>query len=104
MKASPIFYMGNKRKICMELISYFPKNIDTFYELFGGSGVISMNTKANTFILNDISPEVYKLYSLFKNISHKEIINHIENRIIEFDLPTPKDKNKWKDKKKITRI
>ena len=40
---SPIFYMGNKYKLLKQLIPLFPKQCDTFLDLFGGSGVVSMN-------------------------------------------------------------
>ena len=35
---SPIFYMGNKYRLLPQLLPLFPSNIDTFYDLFGGSG------------------------------------------------------------------
>ena len=48
MIISPIFYMGNKKKIIKKgLIDLFPKEIDVMVELFGGSSIVSMNTKAN---------------------------------------------------------
>ena len=39
---SPIFYMGNKYKLLKQLIPLFPKQCDTFLDLFGGSGVVSI--------------------------------------------------------------
>lgn len=44
---SPIFYMGNKYKLLKQLIPLFPKQCDTFLDLFGGSGVVSMNYQGN---------------------------------------------------------
>lgn len=40
---SPIFYMGNKHKLLKQIIPLFPDECDTFVDLFGGSGVVSMN-------------------------------------------------------------
>lgn len=37
-KESPIFYMGNKYKLLKDIIPMFPKNANTFVDLFGGSG------------------------------------------------------------------
>lgn len=40
--------MGNKRKLINKgLYQLFPKTIDKFIDLFAGSGIVSMNTKAN---------------------------------------------------------
>lgn len=87
MKISPIFYMGNKKKLIKKgLIELFPKNIDTMIELFGGSSVISMNTRANKYIVSDIDNNLVSLYKLFKYKDSDIIINHINNRIDEYGL------------------
>ena len=38
MIQSSIHYMGNKFKLLPQMLPYFPKNINKFYDLFGGSG------------------------------------------------------------------
>ena len=103
MKISPIFYMGNKKKLIKKgLIDLFPKDINVFVEPFGGTGIISMNVAANMFLINDKNKFLYELYNLFKNTDAKEIIKHIENRIEEFNLPKERTKrNIFKDKEKI---
>ena len=92
MKTSAIFYMGNKRKICEQLISYFPKNINSFFELFSGSAVISLNTKAKYYYLSDIESHLIDLYQMFREYNSNEIISHIENQIRNFNLPTERTK------------
>ena len=68
MKISPIFYMGNKKKLIKKgLIDLFPKNINVFVEPFGGTGIVSMNTNANMYLINDKNKFLYDLYNLFKN-------------------------------------
>lgn len=80
--------MGNKKRLIQKgLIDLFPKNIDTFYDLFGGSGVVALNTNANKYILNELDANVYNLYRVLKNTSPEDIVNHIENRIDEYNLP-----------------
>lgn len=64
---SPITYMGSKRKLLSQLLPLFPKNIDTFYDLFTGSGTVSSNVKANKIISNDKDETTYKILSFFKN-------------------------------------
>ena len=103
MKISPIFYMGNKKKLINKgLIELFPKNISMFVDLFAGSGVISMNTEASKYIINDIDTNLISLYNMFKFTEADTIIEHIENRIKEYGLAKERTKrNEFKDKEKI---
>ena len=55
---------------------YFPKDIDTFYDLFGGSGVVSMNVNAKNYVLNDFNEHIYNLWNMFKTKSSDEIISY----------------------------
>lgn len=103
MVISPIFYMGNKKKLIKKgLIDLFPNNIDTMIDLFGGSSVVSMNTKANRYIISDIDNNLVSLYQLFKDSHSEDIIKHIEKRISEYGLARERTKrNEFKDKEKI---
>lgn len=81
MIQSSIHYMGNKFNLLPQMLPYFPKNINRFYDLFGGSGTVSLNVKANEYYINDLSNHVYNLYKLFKETSADEIIKYCyENR------------------------
>ena len=103
MIISPIYYMGNKKKLIKKgLIELFPKNINKFIEPFGGSAIVSMNTQANIYFISDIDNNLVDLYKLFKYNEANTIINHINNRIDEYDLARERTKrNKFKDKEKI---
>ena len=103
MKISPIFYMGNKKKLINKgLIELFPNNISMFVDLFAGSGIVSMNTEASKYIINDIDTNLISLYNMFKNNEADTIINHIEKRIEEYGLPKEYTKrNTFKDKEKL---
>lgn len=82
MLNSPIFYMGNKKRLIEKgLINLFPQDINTFVDLFTGGGIVSMNVKANNYIMNDINPTVIDLLCLFKYKTAEEIINYIETTI-----------------------
>ena len=73
--------MGNKYNLLSQMLPYFPKNINRFYDVFGGSGVVSLNVKANEYHINDLSNHVYNLYKLFKETSSDKIIQYCyENR------------------------
>ena len=103
MKISPIFYMGNKKKLINKgLIELFPDNISMFVDLFAGSGIVSMNTKASKYIINDIDTNLIDLYNMFKFTEADTIIEHIESRIEEYGLAKERTKrNEFKDKEKI---
>ena len=103
MIISPIFYMGNKKKLIKKgLIELFPKNINKFIEPFGGSAIVSMNTQANVYFISDIDNNLVDLYKLFKYNEANIIINHINSRIDEYGLAREDtNRTKFKDKEKI---
>lgn len=95
--------MGNKKKLINKgLINLFPEKIDTFVEPFAGSAIVSMNVKADNYIINDIDSNLCALYELFKTTSAPAIIAHINERIDEYGLARERTKrNEFKDKDKI---
>ena len=62
VKVSPILYNGSKKRILNKLLNYFPKNIETFYDLFSGSAIVCMNVLAKKYVLNDINDHTVELY------------------------------------------
>ena len=70
--------MGNKFNLLPQMLPYFPKDINTFYDLFGGSATVSMNVKAKKYVVNDLNNHIYNLYEMFKNKSADEIIYYCE--------------------------
>lgn len=93
MIISPIFYMGNKKKLIKKgLTEMFPKNINTFFDLFAGSCIVSMNSNANSYVINDINPRLIQLYNMFKNFTSSHIIEKIEKNIENFGLPKERTK------------
>lgn len=84
---SPIFYMGNKARLIKNgLLDLFPEDIDVFVEPFCGSGVVSMNTNANSFILNDYNKTIVDLLRFFKTHSAAEIIEDMSAIIKQHNL------------------
>ena len=100
---SPIFYMGNKRRLIQKgLINYFPKEINTFVDVFSGSAIVSMNVIAQNYIINDINEPLNLLYNMFTNDSCKFIIDKIYDFIDKYNLPRERTKrNVYMDKDKI---
>ena len=50
---SPLNYTGGKYKILNSIFPYFPKEINTFIDLFGGGFNVGINANANKIIYND---------------------------------------------------
>lgn len=89
MIKSLIKWNGNKFKLIEQynLLDSFPKNINTFYDIFGGSGTISMNVNwAKKIVLNEIDSHVFSLYKIFKNYTSKEIQKHYLKIVRKFRI------------------
>ena len=83
---SPLNYTGSKYKLLPELLKLFPDNINCFIDLFGGSGNISANVKANKIVYNDIEKHIYELLVYLKDNPPKFILDKIYNIIDDYKL------------------
>ncbi len=97
---SPIYYSGSKLKCIKKgLLNYFPKDINTLVDLFCGSGIISLNTNAKRYILNDKEKNLINLYNIFKdkNLSKKieELINYYKLEFKDLDYSFNKSSKKF---------
>lgn len=92
-------YMGSKYKLLSQIIPLLPKNIGTFYDLFCGSAVVSLNVKANKYVVNDLSKHLYNLYDMFKRKSANEIIKYIYQKREEYGFITSSDREELKRNK-----
>ena len=83
---SPINYIGNKYKLIKQIIPLFPKHINTFVDIFGGSGTVLINTKAKYYLYNDINQYVSSIFEGLVTEDTDEIIRKIESIIVEYSL------------------
>lgn len=58
---SPLNYTGGKFKLLPQILPLFPKDIDTFVDLFGGGFNVGANVKANHVIYNELDTRVFEL-------------------------------------------
>lgn len=83
---SPINYIGNKYRLIKQIIELFPKHISYFVDVFGGSGTVLINTKANHYLYNDVNPYLCGIFDGLINTEYKEIVEKIESLISEYKL------------------
>lgn len=83
---SPINYIGNKYRVLKNLIPIFPKDINTFVDVFSGSGTVLINVDANKYIYNDINYFVSDIFKGLIETDYNKIIEYIEFIILEYSL------------------
>ncbi len=83
---SPMNYTGGKYKLLPQLKEYFPKKIDTFYDIFTGGVNVGINIKANKIICLESQKKVLDIYKQFKNKSKEEVENKIDQIIDKYNL------------------
>ena len=83
---SPLNYIGGKYKILQQILPLFPKNINTFVDLFAGGCNVGINVKAKKVIFNDNLTYLIDFYKLIQKQDLEITLKHIENRIREFNL------------------
>lgn len=73
VKFQPIIkWSGSKRSQCEEILSYFPKNIETYYEPFCGGcsmlmGLLNSDISVKRYVCSDLNED---LINLWNNIKH----------------------------------
>lgn len=83
---SPLNYIGGKYKLLNQIVRYFPKNIDTFYDLFAGGCDVAINIKANKIVVNEINDSLINLYRFIYETELEKLIEQIQKVIVEYEL------------------
>lgn len=83
---SPLNYTGGKFALLEQMLPYFPEDIDTFVDLFGGGFNVGVNVDANKIVYNDIVTQICELIKVLSKLDEHKIISHINSRIREYDL------------------
>ena len=72
-KRSPLFYVGDKYRLMMQLLDLFPQEINNYYEPFVGGATVFLNIEAKKYFLNDIDKHLIKIHKfLISNAKNKE--------------------------------
>lgn len=62
-----IKWSGSKRLQAKKIVSYFPNNINTYYEPFVGSGIVLGYLKPKRAVINDINKSLIELWKLIQS-------------------------------------
>lgn len=91
---NPISYPGNKNKLLKEIIPLLPNNIQTFVDVFCGSGVVGANSDAHTVICNDNNPYTIEVLRYFYKNDFQTIASELEIIIETYGLTYSRIKQK----------
>ena len=79
-------YTGGKYKLLEQIKPLFPKNIDTFYDLFCGGLDVSINIDANKIVSNDIISPMIDMYDEFKKYDFNTLNSIVLDIINKYSL------------------
>jgi len=91
-KKSPLNYIGGKYKLLPQIMPLFPRQINTFIDLFSGGCNIGINVNANKIICNDMNTKIIDMFKVFQDTETEKILYHIESRISEYALSKENEK------------
>jgi len=83
---SPLNYTGGKHKLLEQILPLFPKDIDTFVDLFAGGCNVALNVDARRVVANDIESNIIELYNYFQRTKSATVVESIEKIIREYEL------------------
>lgn len=81
---SPIVYMGSKRRLMEQLLNYIPRDIDTAFDVFGGSGTVALNIPAMVVHLNEWDTNLHRLHDYYINTSIIQIQEDIDETLTKY--------------------
>ncbi|MDU3410015.1 Dam family site-specific DNA-(adenine-N6)-methyltransferase [Clostridium sp.] len=83
---SPMNYIGGKFKVLPQLLERFPSKINMLYDVFGGGGSVSLNTKAEHIYYNDIVNYIGDMFSVLQQEDIITATKKIHKVIDTYDL------------------
>lgn len=83
---SPLNYVGGKHKLLPQILPLFPKNINTFIDLFGGGFNVGINVSAKEVVYNDLNLPVVQILEYIHRNETDKILGKIDKIIEQYDL------------------
>jgi len=82
----PTNFSGSKDKLIPQLLNYFPKDVNKFYDVFAGGLSVTINTPYKNIISNDIITPLIEFYkSLYKSSVEGDVESEIQ-KILEYKI------------------
>lgn len=78
--------IGTGRLSLERVLPLFPKNINTFVDLFAGSYTVGINVNANNYVCNDMITYLIEFFDFLKNNDLNKILETIDNIIGTYQL------------------
>ena len=82
----PLNYTGGKYSILKDILPHFPKNINTFIDLFAGGLNVGININAKRIVANDQISYLIEMYDYFKKTELEEILYGVDSIVSEYSL------------------
>ncbi len=92
MIQSPLNYTGGKYRLLSQLLPLFPKQINTFVDLFCGGCNVGINVPADYYMYNDSCAPLIQLYLVMQKLGTKKFISRVEQIIKDYHLSDVKKK------------
>ena len=83
---SPLNYVGGKFRLLSQILPHFPKDTDSFLDIFAGGGNIFANVSYANITANDKERRVIDLFQWIRNTSISLITQEIFDIIEKYDL------------------
>ena len=87
MVKCPLNYIGGKTKLLPQILPLFPKEINTFVDLFAGGFNVGINVDAKHYIYNDLQTEVKEMIEMFYKHSYESMDETLHKIIETFNIP-----------------
>ncbi len=94
---SPLNFTGGKYKLLPQIIPLFPKDIDTFYDIFCGGCNVAINVEANKIVCNDIITPLINFYKAIFLLPYKDyLMEQIDSTINAYQLSETNEEGYFK--------
>jgi DNA adenine methylase len=77
-------WVGGKRQIIDEIITYVPDSFSTYYEPFLGGGAVLFELQPKKAVVNDVNEELMNIYEVIKD-NVDELIEGLKRHKIKND-------------------
>ena len=86
MMQSPLNYTGGKFKLLPQILPFFPKDINKFFDFFCGGCNVGINVDCQEVVCIDREENLICLYQTFQNLEKTAIIDWIYEIISKYGL------------------